>query len=142
MAAPTLSELSRKIPFPNRVQGKHLQRSFRVLREGGKLVCYGFYNAVIGKGGNIPLDFLRLQMWNLLPNHRSTALYSIGATRKKHLKWFSQDLTTLFNWLKQKKITPIIARKLPMTEAAQAYELIENAQVKGKVILEVASHLS
>jgi NADPH:quinone reductase-like Zn-dependent oxidoreductase len=95
----------------------------------------------MGKGGNIPLDFLRLQMWNLLPNHRSTALYSIGATRKKHPEWFSQDLTTLFNWLKEKKITPIIDRTLPLSEAVQAYELIENAQVKGKVILEVASHL-
>lgn len=120
------------------IGGEHLKRSFSVLRRNGKLICYGFYNSVLGKGGSIPLDFLKLKIWNILPNHRSTSFYSIAATRKKHPQWFSEDLTTLFNLLKEKKVNPIIDRRLPMTQAVKAYELIENAQVKGKLILEVS----
>ncbi len=120
------------------IGGSHLKRSFRVLRTNGRLVCYGFYNSVMGKGGSIPLDFLRLKLWDLLPNNRSTSFYSIGATRKKHPEWFSEDLTHLFNLLKRQKVKPIIDARLPMTQAVEAYERIENAQVKGKLVLEMS----
>ena len=76
-------------------------------------------------------------MWNLLPNRRSTAFYSIAATRKKHPDWYRQDLAVLFDLLSRKKIEPVIARRLPITQAVEAYELIENARVSGKVVLEM-----
>ena len=66
--------------------------------EGGKLVAYGFYNTTMGKGGSIPLDFMQLQLWNLWPNGRSTAFYSIGPLRKKHADWFSEDLTRVIRF--------------------------------------------
>lgn len=100
-------------------------------------MSYGFYNAVIGKGGSIPLDLLRLNLWNILPNGRSTAFYSIGALRKKQPAWFSKDLTDLFDLLAQRKIEPIIAKRMPLSEARQAHELIENARVQGKIVLNV-----
>ena len=52
-----------------------------------------------GKGGSIPLDFVRLQLWNYLPNGRSTAFYLISAMRKKHPDWFRHDLNQLFELL-------------------------------------------
>jgi NADPH:quinone reductase-like Zn-dependent oxidoreductase len=119
------------------IGGKHIKRSFKVLGSGGKLVSYGFYNSVMGKGGSNPLDFLRLKWWNFLPDHRSTSFYSIGALRKKHPDWFSEDLITLFNLLKNKKINPIIDRRIPLAKAKKAYKLIENAKPKGKIILEL-----
>ncbi|MDJ0692377.1 MAG: medium chain dehydrogenase/reductase family protein [Xenococcaceae cyanobacterium MO_188.B32] len=119
------------------IGGEHLKRSFSVLRRPGILVSYGFYNAVIGKGGSIPLDLLRLNLWNILPNGRSTAFYSIGALRKKQPAWFSKDLTDLFDLLAQRKIEPIIAKRMPLSEARQAHELIENARVQGKIVLNV-----
>lgn len=119
------------------IGGDNLKRSFSVLGRNGKLVSYGFYNSVLGKGGSIPMDFLRLKLWNLLPNHRSTSFYSIGATRKKHPDWFSEDLTTLFDLLKNGQVSPIIDKRMPMVEAAEAYELIANANVNGKLILEM-----
>ena len=120
------------------IGGDTLKRSLRILRPGGMLVCYGFYNSVLGKGGSVPLDFLRLKLWNILPIQRSTAFYSIGATRKKHPDWFAEDLAVLFDLLENGKIRPVIGGRFPMAEAAKAYERIETGQVNGKLILEVS----
>ena len=120
------------------IGGDNFKRSFRALRGGGKLVAYGFQNTVQGKGGNIPLDFLRLQLWNVLPNGRSAAFYLITALRKKHPDWFSEDLAKLFDLLAQNKIKPIIEARMPFAEAKRAHELIEQAEVQGKIVLTVA----
>ncbi len=117
------------------IGGENLKKSFSVLRKGGILVAYGFYNAVMGKGGSIPLDFIRLKLWNLVPNGRSTAFYSIGALRQKHPEWFAEDLSNLFNLLAQSKIKPIIAARIPLGEVRRAHELIETAGVQGKIVL-------
>ncbi len=119
------------------IGGDHLKRSFSVLRRGGKLVAYGFYNAVLGKGGSIPLDFLRLKLWNILPNGRLATFYSIGALRQKQPEWFSEDLKKLFDWLAQGKIKPVIAMQMPLAEVRRAHELIERADVQGKIVLTV-----
>ena len=119
------------------IGGDNFKRSFRALRRGGKLVAYGFYHAVLGRGGSIPLDFLRLKLWNILPNGRSTTFYSIGALRQKQPDWFSEDLEKLFDWLAQGKIKPVIAKRMPLAEARRAHELIEGAGVQGKIVLTV-----
>ncbi|MFH1183686.1 MAG: medium chain dehydrogenase/reductase family protein [Chloroflexota bacterium] len=118
--------------------GDNFRRSFSVLRRGGKLVAHGFYNSVLGKGGSIPIDFIQLMLWNLWPNGRSTAFYSIRPLRKKHPDWFSEDLTRLFDLLAQNKIKPVIAARMPLAEARRAHELIERAEVQGKIVLTLA----
>lgn len=120
------------------IGGDNFKRSFSVLRQGGKLVAYGFYNATLGRGGSIPLDFIKLMLWNLLPNKRSTAFYSIVPLRKKHADWFLEDLTKLFDLLAQNKIKPVIAARMPLTEAKRAHDLVEQAEVQGKIVLTVS----
>ncbi|XFA73840.1 medium chain dehydrogenase/reductase family protein [Thermosynechococcaceae cyanobacterium Okahandja] len=120
------------------IGGDNFKQSFSVLRHGGKLVVYGFYNATLGKGSSIPLDFMRLQLWNILPNGRSTAFYSITQLRQKQASWFSEDLANLFHLLAQHKIKPIIAARMPLIEAQRAHERIEQAEVLGKIVLTVA----
>ena len=93
------------------IGGDHFKRSFSALRRGGKLVAYGFYNSTLGKGGSVPLDFMKIQLWNLWPNGRSAAFYSIGGLRHKQPGWFSEDLTALFGLLAQDKIKPVIAAR-------------------------------
>jgi NADPH:quinone reductase-like Zn-dependent oxidoreductase len=117
------------------IGGENWRRSFATLRRGGILVAYGFYNAVMGKGGSIPLDFFRLKLWNVLPNGRSTAFYSIGALRRKHPEWFREDLSMLFNLLAQGEVKPVIAARMPFTEVRRAHELIETAAVQGKIVI-------
>lgn len=117
--------------------GASLQRSLHALKPGGMLVAYGFQEAVLGHGGNIPLEFIKLKLWDWLPNGRATTFYSIGAMRRKHPEWFKQDLSTLFDWLAAGKIEPVIARSLPLTDARQAHELIERGEIEGKLVLRI-----
>lgn len=117
------------------IGGDNFKKSFSLIRHHGILVAYGFYNTVMGKGGSIPLDFLRLKLWNILPNGRSTAFYSIGALRQKQPDWFSEDLRKLFDLLVHGKIKPVIAARMPLAEARRAHEFIERAEVQGKIVL-------
>jgi NADPH:quinone reductase-like Zn-dependent oxidoreductase len=117
------------------IGGRHFKRSLKTLRPGGTLVAYGFYNASTGQGGSIPLDFVRLTLWNLLPNGRSTTFYAIGPWRRRHADWFRDDLTHLFLMLAEGKIDPVVATCMDLGEAAQAHRMIEQAAVKGKIVL-------
>ena len=120
------------------IGGDNFKRSFSVLRQGGSLVAYGFYKAVVGKSDNIPVAFVRLALWNILPNGRSATFYSIGACRRKHPAWFSEDLTHLFDLLKRRKIKPVIAERMPLCDVARAHEMLENGNVHGKIVLHVS----
>ena len=117
------------------IGGSYLRRSFRTLRRGGTLVAFGFYRAWTGRGGSVPLDFTRLTLWNLLPNGRSTAFYSIAPWRQKHADWFREDLTVLFDLLAEGGIEPAIAARMPLSEAADAHRWVDRAEVRGKIVL-------
>jgi hypothetical protein len=60
------------------------------------LVAGGFMTEVPGRGGSIPLDFVRLKLWDWLPNGHSGAFQSIGARRRSHPEWFREYLAALF----------------------------------------------
>ncbi len=119
------------------IGGENFKRSFKILRSAGTLVAYGFYNAAMDKGSGILLDFLRLQLWNMIPNGRSTTFYSIGSMRKKHADWFYEDLTELLNLLAQGMINPVIGKRMPLAEIVHAHQLVERAAVQGKIVLQV-----
>ncbi len=93
----------------------------------------------MGKGGSVPLEFMLLKLWDIVPNGRSTVFYSIGALRKKHPDWFHQDLTELFNLLAQGRIKPVVAERRPLVDAARAHELVERTAVQGKIVLMVST---
>ena len=120
------------------IGGRHFTRSFKSLRPGGKLIAYGFYNAVMGKGGNTIFDFVKLFLWNILPNGKRSRFYSIGSMRKKYPEWYKQDLKKLFELLAKGKIDPVIADHYPLEQAGKVHELIENTSLQGKIILDVA----
>jgi NADPH2:quinone reductase len=48
---------------------------------------------------------------------------------------FKEDLIALFDLLQQKKIKPLIAQRLPLTEAKRAHELLGKGGVAGKIVL-------
>jgi len=122
------------------IGGDNFKRSFKSLKRSGTLVAYGFYDNAMGKGGSVPLEFMLVKLWDILPNGRSTAFYSIGSLREKHADWFHQDLTELFNLLAQGKIKPVIAERMGLDEAARAHELVERAAVQGKIVLMAGEH--
>jgi NADPH:quinone reductase-like Zn-dependent oxidoreductase len=118
--------------------GESLSRSLHALKPGGLLVAFGFANEVLGRGGSIPWDFVRLKVWDWLPNGHATAFYSIGAMRRQHPEWFREDLATLFAMLTQGRFSPAIADVLPLAEVRRAHEMVEAGEVAGKLILRVS----
>jgi NADPH:quinone reductase-like Zn-dependent oxidoreductase len=120
------------------IGGKHFKKSFKSLKPGGKLVAFGFYNAIMGKGGNIPLDFMRILFWNILPNGRKASFYSIGGLRKKHPEWFKEDLQSLFKLLEKNDIKPEISNHFTLDRAKEVHEKIEKAEIKGKIVFDVS----
>ena len=119
------------------ISGENFKRSFKSLKKGGILVPYGFYNQAQGRGGNVALDFTKVVLWNMLPNGRRTSFYSIGALRDKNPEWFREDLGALFELLQAGRIKPSIERRMKLEDAREAHELIENAAVKGRIVLEM-----
>jgi NADPH:quinone reductase-like Zn-dependent oxidoreductase len=119
------------------IGGDNFKRSFKSLNKGGTLVAYGFYNNAMGKGGNVPIEYMRVALSNILPNGRKAVFYSIGDLRKKNPEWFKEDLGALFGLLKEGKLKPSIERRMKLEEAARAHELIEQAAVKGRIVLMV-----
>jgi NADPH:quinone reductase-like Zn-dependent oxidoreductase len=117
------------------IGGDNFKRSFKSLKKGGTLAAYGFYNQAMGRGGNVAKDYLSIALWNLLPNGHKAAFYSIGDLRKKNPEWFKKDLTTLFSLLKECQLKPSIERRMKLEDAAQVHRLIEQAAVKGRIVL-------
>ena len=119
------------------IGGDNFKRSFKSLKKGGTLVPYGFYNQAMGRGGNVAMEYMSVALLNILPNGRKASFYSIGDLRKKNPEWFKEDLATLFGLLAEGKIKPSIERRMKLEEAKRAHELIEQAAVKGRLVLMV-----
>jgi len=117
--------------------GESLKRSLHALKPGGMLVAFGFQNEVLGRGGSIPLDFIKLKLWDWLPNGHATAFYSIGAMRRKHPEWFREDLAHLFDMLVEGRVRPVVAEVLPLEKVREAHERVEAGAVSGKLVLRV-----
>jgi NADPH:quinone reductase-like Zn-dependent oxidoreductase len=111
------------------IGGKSLKSSYEILRSDGRLVAYGpFSFADIG-------NWLVMFTLNLVPDKRNFLLYSIQTLRKLKPDWFYEDLILLLSLLKEGKIKPTIAARMPLNQAAQAHELLAGGSVKGKIVL-------
>jgi len=140
-------------------------RSFRALRPGGRLVVYGHYAMLArgrtswrrwaagwaewyGTTGTVAL-------WGLLDPRRKVMAYRIQRLRDsrqwlpvsggrparlvgggpRNPQWFQEDMDVLLDLLTADKIHPVVAERLPLTEARRAHELLESSAAKGKLVL-------
>ncbi|HEX7767593.1 MAG TPA: medium chain dehydrogenase/reductase family protein [Nitrospira sp.] len=129
------------------IGGTHIWRSRKALRPGGKVVAYGLTGSLRGgrlaSGGSggrhrfraIALFGLYIAGGWLLPGRRRVVPYSIQWLKRLKPAQFRQDLTALFGLLQQQKIKPLIAKRLPLTEARQAHELLGTGGITGKIVL-------
>lgn len=129
------------------IGGDNLWRSREALREGGRVVVYGFQAKL--RGGRMASDetsgrhpiresaiLARYILGNwFLPGRKSMVPYSIQWLMWLKPAWFRQDLVTLFDLLQRNKIKPLIAQRLPLTQARQAHELLGSGGVIGKIVL-------
>jgi NADPH:quinone reductase-like Zn-dependent oxidoreductase len=118
---------------------ENFQKSYQALRPGGMLVTYGNYMASLhGRvdrqaiaDGRAVLDQLRKPDGQ----GRRLANYFIGGMKDAHPDWFRADLLTLLGLLERKLISPVIAERIPLTEAPRAHALLDAAAVAGKIVL-------
>jgi NADPH:quinone reductase-like Zn-dependent oxidoreductase len=104
------------------------ERSLAVLRRGGVLVHYGGPQSF----ARFVLLVVKLLGYNLWPNGKTIKGYG---THRLGVELFEPDWTALFKLLEEGKIRPIIERKFPLLEAAEANRLLESGRVVGNVVL-------
>lgn len=117
------------------IGGKHWWDSYRCLGRGGLLVCYGAQAAVREGKFAAGMGFALLGFMRMIPNGRRTSWYNVKLLRDAHPNWFAQDLSKLFELLAQRQIKPVIAVRLPLRDAPRANEMLEKAEVSGKIVL-------
>jgi NADPH:quinone reductase-like Zn-dependent oxidoreductase len=89
--------------------------------------------AVKKKGmGVIPLTLLMRTLLALIPDGRKAPLTpDLG----KDNAWYRDTLSELINFLANRSITPVVADRIPLVDAARAHELLERGGYAGKVVL-------
>jgi len=113
------------------MSGDYIKRGLAVLRRDGTLVSYG-------EPTGLPALFRMLRTLitvNLLPNGKSFKLYGTSSYFLFDKRPFLEDWALLFKLLEEGKIKPVIAKKFPLLEAAQANALLESGQIVGNVVL-------
>ena len=124
-------------------------RSFRVLRRGnpvvgdpgGRLITMGNY-AALAQGRRSLRAWAEwypataaVALWGMLSPRRRTLGFRVQKLRIPHQDWFQEDFGTLLELLRQGKIHPVVAERLPLSEARHAHELLESTAATGKLVL-------
>jgi NADPH2:quinone reductase len=135
-------------------------RSFRALRPGGRLVVYG-HSSTISHGHRSWRGWIEwygatatVALWGLLSPSRRVSAYRIQKLREGHQivpmgsrrplpvgggprdpEWFRADFRALLELLREGKIHPVVAERLPLSEARRAHELLEQSASVGKLVL-------
>jgi NADPH2:quinone reductase len=129
------------------IGGRHIWRSRRALRRGGRVVAYGLTamlqggRLASGRSGRrqrfrgVAVFAVYIAGGWLLPGRKRVVPYSIQWLKRAKPALFRRDLTALFDLLKQGKIKPLVARRFPLAEARAAQELLGKGGVTGKIVL-------
>jgi NADPH2:quinone reductase len=119
-------------------------RSFQALRSGGRVVVYGFTSFLPGgqlAGGlRYRLRGIVRPAWYALralasPGGRRILPYSIQYLKRRKPGWFREDLSALLELLREGKIKPMIAERIPLRDARRAHQLLGQGSVRGKLVL-------
>ena len=129
-------------------------RSFRALRPGGRLVVFGRYATLSHghKDWQAVIEWYAaiaaVWVWGKLSPRRQVLKYQIqkfrdAAQRRpgavggqpRYPEWFQEDFRALLELLREGKIHPVVADRLPLTDARHAHELLERSASKGKLVL-------
>jgi NADPH2:quinone reductase len=141
--------------------GKLSLRSFRALRRGGRLVVFGHHDT-LANGHKSTRGWIEwyaataaVGLWGILSPSKHVYAYRIQKLREgrqvlpvsarhdalpvgggpRDPEQFREDFAVLLELLRAGKIHPVVAERLPLTEARHAHELLESSASKGKLVL-------
>jgi NADPH2:quinone reductase len=118
------------------VGGPSVSRCIGALRPGGTLVGYGFVGA---KDRLASLLTVANVLLGARLRGRRGHFYGITMLYRRNPLPFREDLPRVFALLAEKRIDPLITKRLPLLEARTALELLATGTVEGKIVLEAAS---
>ena len=129
-------------------------RSFRLLRPGGRLVVFGRYSTLAHghKDRRAVAEWyaavVAVWTWSALSPRRKAMKYQIQKFRDhdqwrpgavggepRYPQWFREDFDALIGLLREGRIHPVVAERLPLADARHAHELLESSASKGKLVL-------
>jgi NADPH:quinone reductase len=116
-------------------------RSFRALRPGGRLVVFGRYATIAQGRKNWPGVIAwyaatgSVALWGWLSPRRKVLSYRIQKLRIHHQDWFQADFLVLLEMLRRGEIHPVVAERLPLSQARRAHELLGSTAATGKIVL-------
>jgi NADPH:quinone reductase-like Zn-dependent oxidoreductase len=118
------------------VGGDSLAKDYRLLRYGGRLVCYGASHAIMQKSGlpeNIENSFQTggVNFLDLEGDARAVMGIHLGAEPAVLREWMNE----IFHLYSEGKIRPHVGGVFPLAEAAKAHHCIHDRQNIGKVLL-------
>ena len=115
---------------------RHLWRSYRALRAGGRLVWLG---SAATKRHGVLTGLLSLPVvlgLGAVPDgKRAPMVPDVGRFSAMHHAWYRATLTKLLDLLALGAIRPVAAERLSLAEARHAHELLESGGVGGKIVL-------
>ncbi|HZV99929.1 MAG TPA: medium chain dehydrogenase/reductase family protein [Candidatus Deferrimicrobium sp.] len=115
---------------------RHLWRSYRVLRPGGRLVMMGSVAASRRGMLSIPPSLLVIGLVRLIPDGRHAPMSpNMTDYPFSHAAWYRDTLTELLDLAAAGRIRPVVAERIPIVEAARAHERLERGGYAGKVVL-------
>jgi NADPH:quinone reductase-like Zn-dependent oxidoreductase len=124
------------------VGGPGVKDSWRMLAKGGALVSYGTASTKDVAGNpQVPVLKLlaKLTVWNLLPNGKSASFFNLWAGRRFHQARFRkelrEDLGHVLELVRDGAVTPQIAARFGLEQAAEALRFAEAGGNTGKVLI-------
>lgn len=115
---------------------RQLWRSYRALRRGGRLVPMGSVATSRQGMRAIPFSLLMVAWLKLLPDGKRAPLSpNMMKYPQAHMSWYRDTMAELLDHVAAGKITPVIADRIPLVEAARAHRLLERSGHAGKAVL-------
>lgn len=116
------------------------RKSYRLLRQGGRLLCYGLSAAVAGKGRSLKAvrAWWRTPSFNamdLIGRNRAVIGVHLGPMARENPQRVLGWLGELFQLYAEGKIKPYVGARFPLSDAADAHHFIHERRNVGKVLL-------
>ncbi|MGY4386052.1 NADPH:quinone reductase-like Zn-dependent oxidoreductase [Pedobacter sp. UYP24] len=122
------------------IGGETAERSFRLIKKGGKLVCMAI-SSELNSTRSLWLPFIyliaKVLWWKVFPNGKDATFYNIWAGKGsiKFMTDMTADYDQLMALVQAGKLKPQIAARYPLSEIVTAMKFAESRTAYGKVIL-------